>query len=418
MDQEAKNIIADHDKDKPRVAILAYYFLPDNAVGAVRPNNWAEWLRPRFHVSVITKSQKEDGSYAANCNVVRPRSLFLSLIERLDELLRRRRGAVHPKNRLGLRKRSGIFRYRFPCLHDFWFLSGLQALQKLRPDIVIATHSPYISLIIAAVYKIQHPKVRLILDFRDLWTGNPKNVGIAGGRVVEALLERWVVGKADACTTVSETLRSQIAVKYPNKSTFLVYNTAAEASEFGGCVTRKTAGSPLRIIYTGTFYQEYNCSQLFREIAAWEEAGICNPRNLVIQVAGRDTSVFRQHARSLHVEKYILDHGHLSRADAVRLQHSADVLLLCETKNAGEEGTLTGKVFEYLMTAKPILLIGPQTDSELARLVDLHGRRITLSELRAQVRGEATARSYRAVSYRGTANRQLLNVLNHIGLDA
>ena len=83
--------------------------------------------------------------------------------------------------------------------------------------------------------------------------------------------------------------------------------------------------------------------------------------------------------------------GQLGRAEAVRLQRGADVLLLVTSRHSGEA---TGKLFEYLASGRPILAVGGMneaarivTETGTGAAVDSHDEEAVLAALRAAVAG-------------------------------
>jgi glycosyltransferase involved in cell wall biosynthesis len=63
--------------------------------------------------------------------------------------------------------------------------------------------------------------------------------------------------------------------------------------------------------------------------------------------------------------------GSLERTEVLRLQRAADVLLVV-TEGARRRSVATGKLFEYLATSRPILVLG--TETEAGRIVVTAGR--------------------------------------------
>ena len=64
--------------------------------------------------------------------------------------------------------------------------------------------------------------------------------------------------------------------------------------------------------------------------------------------------------------------GYVSHAFAVKRMHEATVLLLTIRHFPGASGTVTGKIFEYLASGRPILGTGP-VDGDAANLLDETG---------------------------------------------
>jgi hypothetical protein len=62
--------------------------------------------------------------------------------------------------------------------------------------------------------------------------------------------------------------------------------------------------------------------------------------------------------RGLELDDVVTQHGKVSHAESLRIQANADVLLLLLWNDPGEKGVLSGKVFEYIGAARPILMTG------------------------------------------------------------
>ena len=76
--------------------------------------------------------------------------------------------------------------------------------------------------------------------------------------------------------------------------------------------------------------------------------------------------MIKQHA----ADSYVVLHGHVSREKALEAQLSADLLLLLESPNPDARGVLTGKIFEYMASGKPILSIGSRKDSAIGEMIE------------------------------------------------
>lgn len=215
-----------------KIAILAFHFKPDEAIGSVRPENWAKWLAESHEVVVVTREMVcADDTEVQGYRILRPPSAITRLIDRANTWRknRRNRGA----NRRAMSSRtvpevskstSGAFVYRMPCLCDLWFSACYRALRRERPDVVIATHSPYISLIAAWVYATMNSRTKLWLDFRDLWTASHLASGVPFLRGIERLLEARALSRADMVSTVSQGLRESFLGKVTNGNVAVIYN--------------------------------------------------------------------------------------------------------------------------------------------------------------------------------------------------
>jgi len=60
--------------------------------------------------------------------------------------------------------------------------------------------------------------------------------------------------------------------------------------------------------------------------------------------------------------------GSVSHEEAVTFQKKSQVLLLTVNKSGDTKGMVTGKIFEYLVSGRPVLAIGPE-DGDLASIL-------------------------------------------------
>ncbi|MBC7495434.1 MAG: glycosyl transferase family 1, partial [Flavobacterium sp.] len=64
----------------------------------------------------------------------------------------------------------------------------------------------------------------------------------------------------------------------------------------------------------------------------------------------------------------ILNLGYISHHDAIAEQRKSQVLLLIEIDSEDTKSIIPGKLFEYLVSGRPILAIGPK-DSDFAEII-------------------------------------------------
>ena len=63
-------------------------------------------------------------------------------------------------------------------------------------------------------------------------------------------------------------------------------------------------------------------------------------------------------------------HGVVPYRESLAAQRSAHALLFIDWMDPRAEGVLTGKLFEYLASGRPILCIGNRSDTEAARILE------------------------------------------------
>lgn len=79
--------------------------------------------------------------------------------------------------------------------------------------------------------------------------------------------------------------------------------------------------------------------------------------------AGSQSNYVERIFNDFEIKDSLIDCGQVSRDDALRLQSKGDLLLLVSytgKEQSQGSGMITGKVFEYFMHLKPILVIGSE----------------------------------------------------------
>lgn len=404
-----------------RIALIAYHFRPDEAVGSIRPENWANWLSEEHEVHVVTRaaSAPVDDSDAAY-RIARTRSLPISLIESLNSWRKKARTASPPtpgNAKPGDNEQktsSGALVYRMPCLHDFWLPSAYAELKRIRPELIIATHSPYIGIVTALLYCLNHPGTRLWLDFRDLWSGNHISTGLPLFSKFERYLEQKALHRAAVISTVSQGLQAELDLAIGQPRTQLIYNCPARLEKSTAAAPRPDR-VPLTLCYTGTIYNGWrDPSPLLQRLVELQNSGRIAPDSVRFCVASKNPGNLHAISCQIGADSLVDFRGALSRGEAVDLQLHSDILVLLESSSPEARGVLTGKIFEYLATSKPILLIGPDEHSELHKLLKKHDRLLSLDDLEAIVTGARPVPVQQSVDYSEISRGQMLNAIRSL----
>jgi hypothetical protein len=420
MSRELRQVaLAAHAVESPpRVALVAYRYPPDESIGAVRAENWARWLSQEATTTVVSREAASGAAvHPESPPVARPHSAAIRLIDRLAAWRRSRRD-VSNQRAAGVpvaagrpRVPSGAGSSRLPCFHDLWLFPAGNALAAIQPDLVIATQPPYVSLWAAYRHVRRRPEAKLWVDFRDLWTGYYGARGLPGFRSLEHRLERAILERADAITTVSEGLADHFRGRGYGSKTFVVYNSPSATPRKAPA---RRLGRPFTICYTGTVSIGYDAVPLFRLIARLSARGIVTPATLQVVVAGRNPQPLLAQAAAEGAADFLDVRGQVSRQQATALQDEADLLLLLAWHRPTAPGVLTGKVFDYLLTDRPIVLLGDVADSELATLLSAHGRLVSLDQVEEALAGRQPLPRAEPVDYGAVARSQCLDILHRL----
>src|SRR5690606_34909448 len=131
----------------------------------------------------------------------------------------------------------------------------------------------------------------------------------------------------------------------------------------------------VRIVYTGSIYVgKQDPSPLFSALHNLKAQKKLSPERLQVIFAGATVDKVKSVAKLHDVEEFCQFLGFLSREDALRMQRDCDALLFLEYVSPGVDGILTGKLFEYLFSGRPILGVGGTEKTSAGALIVKSGR--------------------------------------------
>jgi glycosyltransferase involved in cell wall biosynthesis len=251
---------------------------------------------------------------------------------------------------------------------------GMELCRARRFDLIVATSPPEVVLMVGRRLAAR-TGTPWVADYRDLWF---RDMLLYRSRLTAWLsgpLNRWLVGGAAALVTVSRGLEERLS-RYLGREVIVSYNGFFDDEKPGA--TPPPDGKR-HIVYTGRLYPgKRDPEPLFRALVALRTEQPDLPSRLAVDFYGFDDPWLRNLIEHHGVGDCVKLHGFVSYRESVAAQRSADVLLFLDWMDTAAEGVLTGKLFEYLGSRRPILSIGPRKDSEAARLIEEVQAGITL----------------------------------------
>jgi glycosyltransferase involved in cell wall biosynthesis len=407
-----------------RILIITKYFPPENSVATLRPYSWARyWAEAGHEVEVLTTVKdrsRPENTEMPNTGFTVHEVDFPPIYQRLKGLYKRfvkanpqslsepalgSGGSAGGAGRPGLLKRVAaqandwrlrrgvMLAIRMPDNFDFWVGQGLRWAQTRGPwDLVVSTHAPYATHLIAEKLKREKLARTWVADFRDLWTDNHIYKGLFPFTVAEQYLEKRAMTSADAITTVSEPLAQILASKYGSEKVFVVEN-GYDADSLGQLPPAPAfpADGKKRIIHTGTIYRGKQDPSLFFEAVAdlaRQPAGKELLDRLEVLFVGSNPDVLQEAVRQYGVKEWVKLGSFLPRTEVLRMQRDADALLFLEFDRGKTAGILTGKLFEYLSSGTQVWGVGVHASSSPGRLIQQAGGGILFGENQEHLRQE------------------------------
>ena len=242
----------------------------------------------------------------------------------------------------------------------------------LKPyDLVVTSGPPHSTHLIGL--ELQRRGMRWWADFRDPWTDiyyYRMFYPSAWARRRDAELERSVLERAERVLTVSDDLKRLLASKLNGDSgKFVVVPNGYDPADFAA--NAPVPNNPVRtLVYTGTLTLDYPLEALYTALRTY-----CRQHgSLKLVFAGRPAQEAKDALESLSRELPLSVEfkGYLPHTESVALLQGADALLLLIPELPNNRGILTGKLFEYLGSGRPIWGFGPVEGDANAILRETH----------------------------------------------
>lgn len=304
-----------------KILIIAYYYSPFQGVGAKRATYWGrniERIADDIQCTVITATKQNANESEEEIIYVEPttkESILTNLIK--DEGLK-----------------------WLPSLKEYF----LNSRNENKYDVVVITGGPFLHFSIANLLKKIY-NCKIILDFRDPFSSNPR---YKNNKVIESVkkyLEFNYVRKSDVVLTVNKYCEKLISGNRIFTSKFKVIDNGYDESivnRIKGSNQISTNGAnPLKIVYAGTFYNDVNPDVFINVI---RQSNFSNSIEFV-HVGKKSNCVIGDNVKQLGVRSY---------EETLTIINSSDICLIF---TGGEEFESTTKIFDYLAFQKTILII-------------------------------------------------------------
>jgi glycosyltransferase involved in cell wall biosynthesis len=352
-----------------RILIVSFAFPPYNTIGAVRVGSTAAHLLELGHdVRVISARDQvveptlesrfpaERVVYTPWLDVNRPVSMALGGRARTRQTgYAVPAGAGSVVRGLGRMYKTMI---NFPDGRIGWLpyaaRAGAATIGEWRPDLIFASGLPWTALIVARGLARRHG-IPWVAELRDLWVDGPLYEYAGTRRRLESRLERAVLGSAAGLVTVSELLAQRLRARFSTPVADVLNGFDPEAYP----PADPPVPGPLRIVYCGMIYEgKRDPTPLFRAIR------LLGPLADQVRVSfyGRYMGGMEALVRREGVGAQVEVHEAVPHRESLRLQQEADALLLLMWDGPDVEGDYTGKFFEYVGAARPILALGPRSN--------------------------------------------------------
>ncbi len=258
-----------------------------------------------------------------------------------------------------------------PDARTFWVRPSVRFLRdyvKKHPvDLIVSSGPPHsLHLIAKGLKKNSH--LPWVADFRDPWTGIyyfDKLKLTALAKKIHHRLEQQCLDTADHIITVGQTMKNDFARQTTTPITVVTNGFDEEDfAEKGHSPSEKFS-----IFYSGMFLPDQNPPELWQVLQEIVNENIAFAQQLELRFIGRCDAKILQGISDHDLNPYLVLEDYVPHAALPALQQAASLLLLSINRIENASYILTGKVFEYLAAARPILAFCPD-NSDVANIIN------------------------------------------------
>jgi glycosyltransferase involved in cell wall biosynthesis len=322
-----------------RILVISQYFPPDITAAAFRMGDAVEFfIRNGYEVYILTAE---------------PHKAVIKSKSSKNELLK---DAFICRSKIGSIGSGGLLRY---LLHYFSFVIGCAYngirlyLKKWRPHIIWATSPPLFTGISAYILS-KIFKCPFVFDIRDIWPESAVSAGqiSASGKAYQLgkALEVKLYALADHLTCVSNAMAEYLKKMTPTPVT-AVHN-GIRPIHF---LHRKPTRVQKSIMYAGNLGRVQGLEILVKGFANLKETPHLKDWNVILIGTGAHENKIKNLISILHVEDRVTVLSPMTRDRVLKKMASAGILFMNLMADKVFELTIPSKVFDYMLTGRPIL---------------------------------------------------------------
>lgn len=237
-------------------------------------------------------------------------------------------------------------------------------IKRYGIDTVITTGPPH-SLHLIGLGLKQRYDIKWIADFRDPWTtiGYHKELKLSKYAANKhKTLESQVLNTADAILVTSPTTRKEF-MELTDKPISVITNGYDDET-----VVKQPLDDKFTLAHIGSFLSERNPQVLWQALAELVNDNPEFAEKFRLKLIGAVSREVLHSIADYGLNSYVDNLGYVSHAEAVSQQRKSQVLLLIEIDRPETKCIIPGKLFEYMVSNRPILAIGPE-GADMAEIV-------------------------------------------------
>ena len=231
-----------------------------------------------------------------------------------------------------------------------------QYIQEHNIDTIVTSGPPH-SLHLIGLELKEKLGVQWLADFRDPWTtiGYHKELKLSGFAANKhKTLEHKVLNTADTIIVTSKTTKTEFEQLTTKPIAVITNGYDVEK------INKVNLDEKFSLAHIGSFLSERNPLILWECLSELIRENPTFASHFELKLIGAVSQVVLDTISNYNLNSYLTNLGYLSHEEAVAQQRKSQVLLLIEINSEETKSIIPGKLFEYMVSERPIIAIGPE----------------------------------------------------------
>jgi glycosyltransferase involved in cell wall biosynthesis len=357
-----------------KVLIITYYWPPAGGPGVQRVLKFAKYL-PEYGwqpvILTVLEGEYPSADYSLlkdispSCTIFKtkslePFSIYKKFIKKSPDsnistdILTQKEG-ISTREKFSQWLRANLF---IPDAKIGWIpyarKAGIRIIKNENINLIFSSSPPH-SVQLVARYLAQRSGLKWVADFRDPWMEIVYYQNLKRNfftRYIDKRLEKRVLEKSNSVISISNSILELFKHKVRLKEGHVIPN-GFDQEDFRNIEYKRS--KQFTITYTGVLSDERIPYCLLPALKRFQKENL----NFRLQLYGHTCIRFRNIIASENLQDHVNFFPYVSHDHVVKTLIYSDVLLLIIDNVPNNKGFLTGKLFDYLGSKRPILAIGP-----------------------------------------------------------
>lgn len=369
--------------DKKKVLIITYYWPPAGGPGVQRWLKFVKYL-PDFNIEPIVYCPENPNYPLIDKSLITDVAKDLTVIKqpikepyKIASIFSKKsktisKGIIPVEKKQSFIEKAMLYvrgNFFIPDARKNWVKPSVAFLYnyiKTNAIQTIITTGPPHSLHLIGLQLQQRLDVKWISDFRDPWTtiGYHKQLKLTeASKAKHKTLEHEVLNAADEIVVTSNNTKVEFETITNKPITVITNGYDVEK------VKTQELDTKFSISHIGSLLSKRNPLVLWKVLKALVEEEKGFAEDLEINFVGAVSDSILKTITSYKLDSYVENRGYVPHKEAIMYQKKSQILLLVEIDSEETKSIIPGKLFEYMVSQRPIIALGPK-DSDVEIIIN------------------------------------------------